>query len=305
QDKYTDSNGVLDHAAIQARVDELGAPESVPESSTDSSSGSSSSGSGSSSSHSLSQYTAATQGVVKELASLLGQSPEQTFGNLVSQDKYTDSNGVLDHAAIQARVDELSAPEPEPEPEPEPQPEGDGSAAQSGDSSTPPPSYNPVWDRLAMCESSGDWSIDTGNTFYGGIQFTKQSWEAVGGTGYPHHASKYEQIARGYELWKIQGWGAWPGCQEKLGLSGDPGGVENYTLPGSGSGSGTMEAATSWQLSLSVPLRAEAASSSEKLAQLPRGAAVRQLDTQGSWVQVRYADDGETVVGWVNTDVMS
>lgn len=75
-----------------------------------------------------------------------------------------------------------------------------------------------VWDRLAQCESSGDWNINTGNGFYGGLQFTLSSWRAVGGTGYPHHASKQEQIRRAEKLKAIQGWGAWPACSSKLGL---------------------------------------------------------------------------------------
>lgn len=75
-----------------------------------------------------------------------------------------------------------------------------------------------VWDRLAQCESGGNWSINTGNGYYGGLQFTLSSWRAVGGGGYPHHASKAEQIARAEKLLAIQGWGAWPACTKKLGL---------------------------------------------------------------------------------------
>lgn len=75
-----------------------------------------------------------------------------------------------------------------------------------------------VWDRLAMCESGGNWAINTGNGYYGGLQFTLSSWQAVGGTGYPHHASKAEQIARAERLQAIQGWGAWPACTAKLGI---------------------------------------------------------------------------------------
>ncbi|PSO43201.1 hypothetical protein BRC19_01620 [Candidatus Saccharibacteria bacterium QS_5_54_17] len=75
-----------------------------------------------------------------------------------------------------------------------------------------------VWERLAQCESSGNWSINTGNGFYGGLQFTLSSWRAVGGTGMPHHASKAEQIRRAKKLRAIQGWGAWPACSAKLGL---------------------------------------------------------------------------------------
>lgn len=75
-----------------------------------------------------------------------------------------------------------------------------------------------VWDRLAACESGGRWNINTGNGFYGGLQFTLSSWQAVGGSGYPHLASKSEQIARAEILQSRQGWGAWPACSTKLGL---------------------------------------------------------------------------------------
>jgi len=75
-----------------------------------------------------------------------------------------------------------------------------------------------IWDSLAQCESGGNWAIATGNGFYGGLQFTLQSWQAVGGSGMPNQASREEQIARGQALQAIQGWGAWPGCAAKLGL---------------------------------------------------------------------------------------
>lgn len=75
-----------------------------------------------------------------------------------------------------------------------------------------------VWDRLAQCESGGNWAINTGNGFYGGLQFSLSSWQAVGGSGYPHQASKAEQIARAQKLQSMQGWGAWPACSAKLGL---------------------------------------------------------------------------------------
>ncbi|MEO8105140.1 MAG: transglycosylase family protein [Candidatus Saccharibacteria bacterium] len=76
-----------------------------------------------------------------------------------------------------------------------------------------------VWDSIAACESGGNWAINTGNGFYGGIQFTLSSWQAVGGTGYPNEASKSEQIVRAKILQSRQGWGAWPACTAKLGLS--------------------------------------------------------------------------------------
>ncbi|MCP3936912.1 MAG: transglycosylase family protein [Actinomycetia bacterium] len=76
-----------------------------------------------------------------------------------------------------------------------------------------------MWDTLAHCESSGRWSANTNNGYYGGIQFTAASWEWVGGSGLPHQASREEQIYRGALLWDIQTWAAWPGCTRKYGWS--------------------------------------------------------------------------------------
>ncbi|MBA2528540.1 MAG: transglycosylase family protein [Euzebyales bacterium] len=67
--------------------------------------------------------------------------------------------------------------------------------------------------RVAHCESGHRWHINTGNGYYGGLQFSLSSWRWVGGSGYPHHASKYEQLKRGRILrdW-IGGANAWPTC---------------------------------------------------------------------------------------------
>lgn len=75
-----------------------------------------------------------------------------------------------------------------------------------------------VWYEIAQCESGGNWAANTGNGFYGGLQFTLSSWQAVGGTGYPNQASASEQIARAQMLQARQGWGAWPVCAAKIGL---------------------------------------------------------------------------------------
>jgi LysM repeat protein len=75
-----------------------------------------------------------------------------------------------------------------------------------------------VWDRLAQCESGGNWSINTGNGFYGGLQFTQSSWRAAGGSGSPQNASRSEQIRVAQHLQQMQGWGAWPTCSRKVGL---------------------------------------------------------------------------------------
>lgn len=66
--------------------------------------------------------------------------------------------------------------------------------------------------RVAECESGGNWRANTGNSFFGGLQFTMQSWRAVGGRGYPHRAGKLEQSFRAVRLLKLQGRGAWPNC---------------------------------------------------------------------------------------------
>jgi hypothetical protein len=74
-----------------------------------------------------------------------------------------------------------------------------------------------MWQRLAQCESGGNWSINTGNGYYGGLQFSLSSWRWVGGSGYPHHASRAEQIHRAEILLSRQGWNAWPSCSRQLG----------------------------------------------------------------------------------------
>lgn len=86
----------------------------------------------------------------------------------------------------------------------------------------PPVTDGSVWDALAQCESGGNWSINTGNGYYGGLQFNKQTWDAYGGTqyaAYPHQATREQQIAIATKLRDSRGgYGAWPACSSKLGL---------------------------------------------------------------------------------------
>jgi hypothetical protein len=72
--------------------------------------------------------------------------------------------------------------------------------------------YRAHLERIAYCESTDRWHLDTGNGFYGGLQFTLRSWYWVGGRGWPHLASKLEQMYRAVRLMYRQGWGAWPVC---------------------------------------------------------------------------------------------
>ncbi len=79
-----------------------------------------------------------------------------------------------------------------------------------------------AWDAVARCESGGNWSISTGNGFYGGLQFTPSTWKAYGGAAYApqaHQASRAEQIAVAEKVLASQGPGAWPVCSTKAGLS--------------------------------------------------------------------------------------
>jgi LysM repeat protein len=75
-----------------------------------------------------------------------------------------------------------------------------------------------VWDRLAQCESGGNWGINTGNGYSGGLQFAQGTWRANGGSGSAHNASRSEQIRVAERIRASQGWGAWPACSSKLGL---------------------------------------------------------------------------------------
>lgn len=72
------------------------------------------------------------------------------------------------------------------------------------------------WDGVAQCESGGNWGTNTGNGYYGGLQFSHSTWVANGGTGYANHASKEEQIRIAENVLSSQGAGAWPVCGQYL-----------------------------------------------------------------------------------------
>ena len=86
----------------------------------------------------------------------------------------------------------------------------------------PPVIDGASWDGLASCESSGNWSINTGNGFYGGVQFDQDTWVASGGLGYAPRAdlaTREEQIAVAVVTQARQGWGAWPVCSVRARLA--------------------------------------------------------------------------------------
>lgn len=78
-----------------------------------------------------------------------------------------------------------------------------------------------VWDALATCESGGNWASNTGNGYYGGLQFSVGTWQTYGGStyaAYPHEATREEQIAVAARLRAARGYQPWPACRAKLGL---------------------------------------------------------------------------------------
>jgi nucleoid-associated protein YgaU len=93
-------------------------------------------------------------------------------------------------------------------------------SATSANAAVPGSPATNVWDSLAQCESSGNWAINTGNGYAGGLQFSPATWAAYGGTGSAANASREQQIAVAERVQAGQGWGAWPACAAKLGLSG-------------------------------------------------------------------------------------
>lgn len=97
-----------------------------------------------------------------------------------------------------------------------------------------------TWDRVASCESGGNWAVNTGNGYYGGLQFTTSSWLAAGGGQYASRAdlaTKDQQIAVAEHLLASQGPGAWPVCGPRAGLS--AGGAAAAVNTGSGSAGST------------------------------------------------------------------
>jgi hypothetical protein len=81
----------------------------------------------------------------------------------------------------------------------------------------PPAGADPDWDAMARCESGGNWSANTGNGFYGGLQFSPGTWAANGGQGSPAAASRDEQIQVARNVLHTQGLGAWPVCGGPMG----------------------------------------------------------------------------------------
>ena len=146
---------------------------------------------------------AAGNGIPDPNLIFVGQVIDLDLTGAVTSAPSSSSSSSSDYDEPESAPAEYEAPAPAPEPAPAPAPASSGSG---------------VWDSLAQCESGGNWSINTGNGYYGGLQFSQGSWEAAGGSGSPANASREEQIRVAENLQSMQGWGAWPSCSSQLGL---------------------------------------------------------------------------------------
>ncbi|GAA1232429.1 resuscitation-promoting factor protein RpfA [Kitasatospora nipponensis] len=130
-----------------------------------------------------------------------------------------------------------------------------------------------TWDAVAQCESTGNWSINTGNGFYGGLQFTSSTWAAYGGTQYApqaNQATKAQQIAVAEKVLADQGPGAWPVCSVKAGLTkGGAPAVVDTSAPSTGKST----AAPAPQPKAAQPAAPKAAPKSAPQAAAPQAAA--------------------------------
>ncbi|MFC3577364.1 transglycosylase family protein [Streptomyces yaanensis] len=122
-----------------------------------------------------------------------------------------------------------------------------------------------VWDRIAQCESGGNWHINTGNGYYGGLQFSAGTWRAYGGTAYAptaDKASREAQIAVATKVQHAQGWGAWPVCSGRAGA---------YGSAPAGSGAGTAESSSAHSSSASVTTKSTPSKQSSKAPERSTG----------------------------------
>ncbi|MHA7242849.1 transglycosylase family protein [Paeniglutamicibacter antarcticus] len=123
--------------------------------------------------------------------------------------------------AVEAEVSVGTKAKPKPKAAPENTSKAKSKSDSKSKTTKTPTNVSGAWAALAKCESGGNWSINSGNGYYGGLQFSASSWRGAGGTKYaalPHQATPGEQIATAEVLRGGGGWGHWPACSRKLGL---------------------------------------------------------------------------------------
>ena len=165
---------------------------------------------------------------------------ETTVDGEVTESEVISEEVVAEPTAKVVTKGTKPAPQPQPEPEEETssneqrssgsksnrssdRSSSSSSSSSSGNTGASAPSApsGSVWDRLAQCESGGNWSINTGNGYHGGLQFSKSTWLGYGGGKYAptaNLATREQQIDIAKKTQRAQGWGAWPSCTSQLGI---------------------------------------------------------------------------------------
>ncbi|WP_369221961.1 transglycosylase family protein [Streptomyces sp. R39] len=162
---------------------------------------------------------------------------------------------------------------------------------------------NGVWDRIAQCESGGNWHINTGNGYYGGLQFSASTWRAYGGTAYAataDQASRQAQIAVATKVQHAQGWGAWPVCSGRAGATGsapESASVTTRSTTESATKSSTPSAAGKPAPAAKAPQRSTAGASSRGHYTVREGDTLSQIaERHGTTWQRLYAAN-KAVIG--------
>ncbi|CRK51524.1 conserved exported hypothetical protein [Rhodococcus sp. RD6.2] len=147
------------------------------------------------------------------------------------------------------------------------------------------------WDGVAQCESGGNWSTNTGNGYYGGLQFSQSTWAANGGSGQAHNASKAEQVRVAENVLATQGAGAWPHCGKYLTVAEPEPAPAPETAPAP-----VVEAAATVPTVATIPGLPEnfPAPTTEQL-RAAGDAAVATADQYGVGDQVRAAIDANSI----------
>jgi LysM repeat protein len=155
--------------------------------------------------------------------------------------------------------------------------------------SAPASAASTVWDRVARCESGGNWKINTGNGYYGGLQFSNRTWKGFGGGTYAsraNRASKAEQIAVARRVLASQGPGAWPVCSRKAGLTKSNGKASKTAKPSTnpGASKATVKKATPKK---ATTKKAPASVSSAKTVRVKSGDTISKIakryHVKGGW----------------------
>ncbi|MEU5315199.1 transglycosylase family protein [Streptomyces sp. NPDC021056] len=164
------------------------------------------------------------------------------------------------------------------------------------------------WDAVAQCESGGDWTINTGNGYYGGLQFSASTWAAYGGTAYAsqaNQATKGQQIEIAEKVLASQGKGAWPSCGVNLSSA-------SYT--GGGSSSSSSDSGTSTRSSEQQASRSSERPAAKKTVTTPTGKKVKKGDGEYKVVKgdtlSSIAEEHDVKGGWqkvfkLNKDIVS